>query len=238
MPKTYRKKSHLSYTIGVYPSIELIETHPDKITEIYYSDRGHKNSGLQKLIALAKSKRIRVQENTGLVDRLSLSQNAYCIAYFSKYTLDIDAQSPHLLLDQISDTGNLGQIIRTALGFGYTNIAIVRPAVDIFDPRTIRASMGACFQTRYQYFDSFAQYKTSFPDHTHYSFMTNGQTSLRDLKPTSLHTLIFGNESAGLSSDYRRTDSILIPFDNRAIDSLNLSSAVAIGLSSLYQPKK
>ena len=44
-----------------------------------------------------------------------------------------------LLLDGIQDPGNLGTILRTALGFGLKNIAIIRPAVDSDDPRVVRA---------------------------------------------------------------------------------------------------
>lgn len=46
-----------------------------------------------------------------------------------------DEDSPHIVLHHPSDSGNLGTILRTALGFGLKNIAIIRPAVDSDDPR-------------------------------------------------------------------------------------------------------
>ena len=57
-----------------------------------------------------------------------------------------DEDSPHIVLHHPSDSGNLGTILRTALGFGLKNIAIIRPAVDSDDPRVVRASMGAAFR--------------------------------------------------------------------------------------------
>ena len=44
------------------------------------------------------------------------------------------------------------------LGFNYKNLIIVRPAVDVFDPKVIRASMGAIFHLNIQYYDTFNDY--------------------------------------------------------------------------------
>lgn len=49
----------------------------------------------------------------------------------------------HVVLVNPSNAGNLGTIIRSCIGFGVEDIAIILPAVDLFDPKTIRASMGA-----------------------------------------------------------------------------------------------
>ena len=54
----------------------------------------------------------------------------------------------HVVLVNPGDMGNMGTIIRTMLGFNYSNLAIIKPGVDVFDPRVIRASMGALFNTR------------------------------------------------------------------------------------------
>ena len=58
-----------------------------------------------------------------------------------------------------SDMGNLGTIIRTAVGFGCTDIGIISPAVDAYNPKVIRGSMGSFFKVNLQYFDSFEEYK-------------------------------------------------------------------------------
>ena len=58
-----------------------------------------------------------------------------------------------------SDMGNMGTIIRTGIGFGIRNLAIVEPAVDVFNPRVVRASMGSLFQMNFRYYDSFETYR-------------------------------------------------------------------------------
>ena len=57
--------------------------------------------------------------------------------------------------------GNLGTILRSCLGFGMKDIAIIKPGVDIFDPKVVRASMGSIFSLNISYFNSFEDYKNA-----------------------------------------------------------------------------
>ena len=46
---------------------------------------------------------------------------------------------------QLRDPGNLGTIIRTADAVGATAVVVVEPSVDLYDPGTVRATMGSLF---------------------------------------------------------------------------------------------
>ena len=50
-----------------------------------------------------------------------------------------------VVLDRPQDPGNLGGLIRTADAVGAAGVVILEPAVDLFDPKAIRASMGSIF---------------------------------------------------------------------------------------------
>jgi RNA methyltransferase, TrmH family len=50
-----------------------------------------------------------------------------------------------VVLDRPQDPGNLGGLIRTADAVGAAGVVILGPAVDLFDPKAIRASMGSIF---------------------------------------------------------------------------------------------
>ncbi len=50
-----------------------------------------------------------------------------------------------LVAYQLRDPGNLGTIIRTADAAGATGVVIVEPSVDLYDPQTVRATMGSLF---------------------------------------------------------------------------------------------
>lgn len=80
----------------------------------------------------------------------------------------------HVVLVNPGDMGNMGTIIRTMLGFNYSNLTIIKPGVDVFDPRVIRASMGALFNINFEYFDSFSEYLDKYPKRNIYSLMLKG----------------------------------------------------------------
>ncbi|OQA46728.1 MAG: 23S rRNA (uridine(2479)-2'-O)-methyltransferase [Chloroflexi bacterium ADurb.Bin325] len=50
-----------------------------------------------------------------------------------------------LVLDRLQDPGNLGTLIRTADAVGAAAVVQVEPGVDLYDPKTLRASMGSLF---------------------------------------------------------------------------------------------
>jgi TrmH family RNA methyltransferase len=50
-----------------------------------------------------------------------------------------------LVAYQLRDPGNLGTIIRTADAAGATGVVVVEPSVDLYDPQTVRATMGSLF---------------------------------------------------------------------------------------------
>lgn len=60
---------------------------------------------------------------------------------------DLPGDCRVLAVDSVQDPGNLGTIIRTAAAFGYTRV-MLGGCVDIYHPRTVRASMGTLFRMR------------------------------------------------------------------------------------------
>ncbi|MCF0117780.1 MAG: TrmH family RNA methyltransferase [Bacilli bacterium] len=178
---------------------------------------------------------VRIEVNDKLINKLSDKGNCYVIGIFRKYKCTLSMNEHHLLLDNPSDMGNLGTIMRSSLGFGIKNIAIIRPGVDIFNPKAVRATMGALFAINVEYFDSFEDYKEKYGNHKFYSFMLQAKTSLQNAHfDEELTTLIFGNEATGLDKKYLSENSLIINHSHD-IDSLNLPTAVGI---ALYEFKK
>ena len=225
----YRRDFPHSYTFGVVPTLELLQFQPAQVQRVLVSAQGERNEGVARLRQVCAQKRIPIEVNDRQIERLSPKENTYAVGVFEKYQPRLDAQANHLALVNPGDMGNLGTIIRTMAGFGMMNLALVKPAADLFDPRVIRASMGAVFRLNFAYFDAFDAYRRAFPRHL-YPFMTGGLTPLHEATFDAPFTLIFGSESAGLPDAYRSLGtSITIPHSN-AIDSLNLSVAVGIAL--------
>ena len=152
------------------------------------------------------------------------------VGVFDKADSPIQPGQPHVVLVNPSDAGNLGTILRTGAGFGFHDFAIVRPGVDIYDPKVIRASMGAFFHIRFTYYDAFEDYRRQFPQQRLYSFMLKGRTALKQIpgRPDGPFSLVFGNEATGLPDEFLDYGESVLIRHSRQIDSLNLSIAFGI----------
>lgn len=228
--KRYSKKSDYSFSFGVYPTIKLIENKPDKVIKIITKSNSLENAGVKKLISLAESQNFNVGTNDRLIEKLSGKGNIYALGIFSKYECEINTNSNHVVLVNPADSGNLGTIIRTMTGFSVFDLAVIRPAVDIFLPEVIRSSMGSIFQINFEYFDSFEVYRNKFPASHFYPFMTSGSESLEDCKFTKPWSIIFGNEASGLSDDFLTLGQSVKIRQSEFIDSFNLAISTGIAL--------
>lgn len=228
--KSYSKDSTVSFCFGGFPTIELIKNRPGKLKEIVLSEKCENSAELQEILRFAKQKGIRVTTNGKLINKLSKKENVYILGIFEKYDDSIDSAQNTVLLVNPSDMGNLGTIIRVMLGFGYNNLAIIKPSVDIFDPKVIRSSMGAIFSMHVKLFDSFEDFE-KINKSDKFPFMLQTDNALQNYTniPTP-HTLIFGNESRGLDDKYLSIGTPLRIIHSSKIDSLNLSMSVGIAL--------
>ncbi|MGH2510733.1 MAG: TrmH family RNA methyltransferase [Ktedonobacteraceae bacterium] len=227
--RKYKKEFDYSYSLGVFPTIELLKRQPAHVRKVILSSKGEINTGIVKIRQLCQAHLIKVEVSDNLLSRLAPKENIYALGIFEKYQSGLDSNTNHIVLVHPSDSGNLGTIIRTMLGFQMRDLALIRPAVDIFDPKVIRASMGAIFAMHFAYFDTFPDYQQGYQQHI-YPFMTNGKMQLPDVVFHKPYSLLFGGEAEGLDNRYLEIGtSVMIP-QNRLIDSLNLAIAVGIAL--------
>lgn len=229
--KTYKKNFDYSYTFGMFPTVELIQSMPDKIIKVLVNSH-YKSESSTDIFELCARYNIRAEINDKAIKRISDKENNYVVGVFYKYKCILDHNSSHIVLVNPGNMGNMGTIIRTLTGFGLNDLAIISPGVDVFDPKVLRASMGSLFRINFEYFDSFDIYKKKFDNHEMYTFMLDGAKSLKDVKHDNneLFSLVFGNESTGLDSSFSNMGtSVFIKHTDR-IDSLNLPIAAGIAM--------
>ncbi len=227
--RRYERESSVSYAEGVFATLELLEARPDSVERVLLSSRGAPNEGVAKIHALCATREIEATVDDRTIERLSPRGSHLAIGVFRKYATDLDPSVNHVVLVEPADMGNLGTIARTMVAFGFRDLALVRPAADAFDPKAVRASMGALFRLSFAYFDSFDDYAGRFARPV-FAFMTDGRTRLDTITFLSPCALVFGNESSGLPQSFHETGtSVAIP-QTRAVDSLSLPTAVAIAL--------
>ena len=230
--EAYDKSLDYSYAPGIFPATECLKNAPKRCLRLLLSSASEKSEGAQKLRAQAEEMNVRIEIADRALERISKKENCFAAMVYKKQEGVFDADAPHIVLVNPSDSGNLGTILRTALGFGLVNIAIIRPAVDSDDPRVTRASMGAAFSLNVRHFDSFDEYRTEFPDRQLFPFMLTGAVPLAEAvrKVSGPYSLVFGNEASGLPDVFAEYGiSTLIPHSGK-IDSLNLAIAAGIGM--------
>ena len=152
--KLYKKGDDTTYTLGVFPTIELLKTKPQQVVRVVVHSSIEKNKGYPLIQKLCQQNHIPIDIHDKTIEKLSPKSNCFAIGVFKIYSDEL-MEGNHVVLVNPMDMGNIGTIMRTMLGFGYLNLVIIRPAADIFDPKVIRASMGSLFHLNIVYYDDF-----------------------------------------------------------------------------------
>ena len=131
-----------------------------------------------------------------------------------------------IVLDGIQDPGNLGTIVRIADWYGIKNIVCSLDCVDIYNPKTIQATMGSFARVNVYYIDLIEVLNQI--DLPVYGALMQGE-SLHTVQLHKNALLIIGNEGKGISENLLQyiTNPITIPKFGEA-ESLNAGVAAAI----------
>ena len=230
----YKKDKEYSFSFGAFPTFELIKNKPEQVICLLLHSKLKISDDIQRLINTCKEKNIPVREDDKTINKISDKENCFVVGVFKKFE-GKNKNDKHVVLVNPSDMGNIGTIMRTMLGFDIKNLVIVRPAVDVFNPKVIRASMGAIFGLNIVEYDSVEEYLNSNKNKK-YFFMLNGKKELGKFK--NVHAkfdLVCGNEASGLPEFLIDEDESVVIQHSKNIDSLNLPISVAI---SIYEFSK
>ena len=230
MVKKYKKTDDISYALGATVTMELLNRRPEFARCVYVSPK----SDVTAVTDRAREIGIPVIESEKAFNILSPKENCYVIGEFNKFCSKAQADRHHVVLVNPSNSGNLGTIMRDIAAFDCADLIIIRPAVDSFDPKTVRASMGAVFGINTEHFDSFEDYINKYGDRVVMPFMLNGSPLSKTVFDTNKkYSLVFGNEATGLPESYKEYNPVRIE-QSEKVDSLNLSVAVSVALYKLY----
>lgn len=137
-------------------------------------------------------------------------------------------------LENISDPGNVGTIIRNCDWFGIKNVFLSKESAEVYNPKVTRASMGSIFHLNI--FEDIDLDKISKLKENGFEFICSdlSGTNIFEFKKNKNTLLILANESNGPSVKLRSiTDQIVtIPGKGKA-ESLNVASASSVLLAEL-----
>ncbi len=176
---------------------------------------------------------------TGVFERVASTQTPQPpIAVVRMRDVDVDAALESaafvVVLDGISDPGNLGTIVRSAEAAGVDLVVLTAGSVDPYSPKVVRASAGAIFHVPFVF--------AELDDVSEAGIVLVG-TSSHDApgRTVAAHTscdftgriaLVMGNEAAGLPVEWTDRDGpidrwVTIPHQGRS-ESLNVAMATTV----------
>lgn len=196
--KKYRKEHGIFIIEGIKSILEFIPS-AYQIQSIYFLDQYQSllskipaNIKLFEVTSAELEKISTLQAPQGILALVSIPA---ANAIFNKSSL---RNTFSLVLDGVQDPGNLGTIIRTADWFGFKNVICSNHTVEVYNPKTVQATMGSLCRINVSYHDLPVFLKDiKIPV---FGAMLNGN-SLYETNWGSEGLVILGNEGQGVSPE-------------------------------------
>lgn len=190
-----------------------------------------------KIIDIAKETYIVTPEIIKHISDTVSPQGIVCICEFINAEFHIKDDLKAAVLFDISDPANVGTISRTAEAFGI-DMLIVCGGCDIYNPKALRASMGALFRLPVLHFDKNEVFEF-FKENNITSYAStpiNSAEKITELSFSGKSAMLIGNEANGLESEIiKKCDyAVTIPMLGRA-ESLNAAAAASVLLFEMVR---
>ena len=174
-----------------------------------------------------------IKVSIDVINKLSETTNPQSImgiCEIKDVSIDYQKYNKLLILDGVNDPGNLGTLIRTALGFNIDLIVCSLDTVDIYNSKSIRATQGALFALPIVYRDLNKELDIIKENNIKIvGSSLESKNSLSEIKKIDRYAIVLGNEAKGVKeSTLEKTDINIIINTNSKLESLNVSVAGAI----------
>lgn len=171
-------------------------------------------------------------------------QGILCIVAQQKYNIDeiLKIENPHfMVLDNLQDPGNLGTIVRTAEGAGVDAVFLSKESVDIYNPKTIRSTMGSIYRMPVIYVEDLLEILATFKKKgiKSYAAHLDGKNTYDKEDYQSGTAILIGNEGNGLRDEIANAADIWvrIPMQGQ-VESLNAAIAASVLMFEVYRQRR
>lgn len=222
----------------VYPCITMLSNNQEKLIKSLHTKKGRQKSGLclvegKKVIETARDAieySFSAQDSEQFTSLVTTEtpQELAAVARIPEFTKnEIEQAQQIVVLDGVQDPGNAGAILRLCLGFNASLILV--DSVDVTNPKVIRSSAGAMFQTPWINMkrDEAIEYITGL-NRPIYRLEKRDQAQEISSLLSSKNIFIAGSEGNGITLPIE-SPSLFIPHSNE-LESLNVANALAITL--------
>lgn len=160
-------------------------------------------------------------------------QGVLAVVRMREYSFDeiIKGNPLIIAIENLQDPGNLGTIVRMGEGAAVTGVIMSENTVDIYNPKTIRSTMGSIFRVPFIYAKDFCKTveKMQKSGITVYAAHLLGNSVYTDEDYKAASAFLIGNEGNGLTDEVtKKADCLIkIPMEGK-VESLNAAMACTI----------
>lgn len=201
------------------------------VTEAFL-DKHHKDAIREKLLQTGYE--TVTEEVFAKMSDTKTPQGVLCLVTWPVYTLEemvSDRNGTFVVLEDIQDPGNLGTIIRTGEGAGISGVIMTRETVDIFNPKTIRATMGSIYRVPFVYVEDIAKAIACLKqaDISVYAAHLKGTQYYDAFDYTKGSAFLIGNEGNGLKEQTADLADVYVKIPMAGqVESLNAAIATTL----------
>lgn len=165
-----------------------------------------------------------------VMEKISQVKNSQGVAFTCRMPKNGELRGKRILaLENLSDPGNMGTVIRTAEAFGIDTLVTVGNCVDVYSPKVVRAAMGALLRVNMcsLTLEELASGVRALGLPLYGAALRDDAVSIRDV-PLSAAAIMIGNEASGLSDEAldKCDKNVIIPISG--IQSLNAAVAASL----------
>ncbi len=222
--KKYREETGLFIAEGFKILYEAIEKNIN-IVEIY---------SLNKLNDLKLNCPVFIIDEAGMKKISSTESVCEVLIVAKKQSYDIDkfkSLNKLILIDSVSDAGNLGTIIRSAAAFGIEGIILFGNCVDLYSPKVIRSTAGNFFKIPVINIASVDELQKFFKNHKKIAtaLSASGNISFNECKKLEKNIIMFGSEARGLNNDLIKISDKNLKLEMKNnVESINLAVCASV----------
>ena len=144
-------------------------------------------------------------------------------------------------LEDLRDPGNLGTILRTAEAAGVTGVILSANSVDMYNPKVVRATMGAIFRVPHMYSEDFLGTLEELKQKGAcvYAAHLSGTQYYDEPEYAGRSVILIGNEANGLTEEAAKAANCLvkIPMEGKS-ESLNAAVATSLFVYEAYRKRR
>ncbi len=161
-------------------------------------------------------------------------QGIMAVVSMPEYRMEqlLQGDKTHLLiLESVQDPGNLGTMVRTGEGAGITGVIMNKTTVDLFNPKTIRSTMGSIYRVPFLVTEDLTETMMELKkkDISLYAAHLKGKQSYDEEDYTKACGFLIGNEGNGLTDEIADLADtyIKIPMEGQ-VESLNAAISATL----------